>query len=100
VQAQAQIDIANAQQALARAEGESKQATAQAEQALTSIEDTAKVAEAGLEGQVAITRAEASTQYQGSGLVVNQYGMNPSDAAANASELGWILRHQGVGGGV
>jgi hypothetical protein len=33
----------------------------------------------------------ATMQYAGSGLVVNQYGMNPSDAAANARELGWFL---------
>lgn len=50
--------------------------------------------EAEAEGVVAKTKAEAGTQYAGSGLVINQYGMNPSDAAANAAELGWVLRTQ------
>jgi hypothetical protein len=92
VTGEAKTAISNAQQALALAEGSAKVAIANAEQGLTSIEGTAKVAEAKLEGQVAIKREEATTQYAGSGLVVNQYGMNPEDAAANASELGWVLR--------
>jgi TP901 family phage tail tape measure protein len=86
--------IANAARGLAEAEGSANAAIANAQQGLTSIEDTAHIAEAALEGKIAIKREEAQVQYAGSGLVINQYGMNPSDAAANASELGWVLRHQ------
>jgi hypothetical protein len=84
----------NANQALTYAEGNAKVVVATAEQALAGIENTAKVAEAGLEGEVEITRAEAQTQYAGSGLVVNITGINPTDAAAVASEVGWNLRTQ------
>jgi len=89
---EAKTAISNAQQALAQAEGSAKVAIENAELGLRSIEDTAKVAEAKLEGEVAITRERSQVQYAGSGLVVNQYGMNPSDAAGNAAELGWLLR--------
>jgi hypothetical protein len=40
--------------------------------------------------------ARAKTTYAGSGLVINRYGMNPSDVAANARELGWFLVRAGA----
>lgn len=86
--------IASAQQALAAAEGAAHVAIANAEAGLSSIEGTAKVAEAAIEGKIAITREEAQTQYAGSGLVVNQYGLDMNNAQANANELTWALAHQ------
>ncbi len=93
-QGAASAAAAEAQGALAKAQGEASVAIASAQQTLQGIQDTAAQTEATLQGQVNITKAEASTQYAGSGLVVNMYGINPADAAANASELGWVLRTQ------
>jgi tail lysozyme/minor tail protein len=84
--------IKNAELAMAQAKGESAVALAKAAQSLQAIEDTAAKEEAKLEKEVDVTKERSQVQYAGSGLVVNQYGMNPEDAAANASELGWVLR--------
>jgi hypothetical protein len=84
--------IKNAEQAMAQAKGESAVALAKASQALQSIEDKAAQEEARVEKEVAVTKAKAQTQYAGSGLVVNQYGMEYGNADANASALGWELR--------
>ena len=85
---------AAAQKAIALAEGESKVALANAQQNLQTIESTAAKEEARLEKAAAVEKEKAQTQYAGSGLTIQMYGMNPEDAAANASELGWILRSQ------
>jgi TP901 family phage tail tape measure protein len=84
--------IKQAEQNLAKAKGESAEQLAKAQQNLQGIEDKAAEAEAAKEKEVAVTKEKATTQYAGSGLVVNQYGMNPEDATANAAELGWVLR--------
>jgi hypothetical protein len=84
--------IKSAEQAMAQAKGESAVALAKASQALQAIEDKAAQEEAGLEKEISVTKERATTQYAGSGLNVNFYGMNPEDAAANASALGWELR--------
>ena len=86
--------IENAKRALAKAEGESGVAIKNAEQGVAAIEGTAKVAESVLEGKIAIERERAQTQYAGSGLVVNQYGIGYDNAAANANEIAWALTHQ------
>jgi len=93
-QAQAAQAEAAAQNTLATAQGQASVATAQAQQSLQAIQDTAAQQEAIIQGEIAVTQAEAQTQYAGSGLVVNLYGLNPSDAQANATELGWLLRTQ------
>jgi hypothetical protein len=84
--------IKNAEQTLAKAKGESELTLKGAALALQKLEDTAAQEEAKLEKEVDVTKERSQVQYAGSGLVVNQYGMNPEDAAANASELGWVLR--------
>jgi hypothetical protein len=86
--------ISSAQQALAAAEGSAHIAIANAEQGLASIEGTAHVAEAGLEGKLAIERERSQTQYAGSGLVIQQYGLDYGNATAVANELTWALTHQ------
>ena len=83
-----------AQSALASAQGNAQVVLAQAEQALTQAQDQANVSEAEQQAIIEKTKAEAATQYAGSGLVVNITGINPSDSAAIASEMGWILRTQ------
>lgn len=84
--------IKRAEQVMAQAKGESSVALANAGQALTAIEDKAAQEEARVEKEVAVTKEKAATQYAGSGLQVNIYGQNSEDSAANAAELGWVLR--------
>ena len=84
--------IKEAEASLAKAKGEGAEALAKAQAKLTGIEDKAAEEEAGAEKKVAVEKERAGVLYAGSGLVVNQYGMNPEDAQANASELGWVLR--------
>jgi hypothetical protein len=93
-QAQGAQAVADAQQALAAAEGSAHIAIANAEQGLGAIEGTAHVAEAGLEGKLAIERERSQTQYAGSGLTVQMYGMDYGNAEANANALTWALTHQ------
>jgi TP901 family phage tail tape measure protein len=88
--------IKNAEKAMAHAKGESAVALANASQALTSIEDKAQQEEARVEKEVATTKARASTQYAGSGLTVNQYGIDFDNAESNAAAIGWELRGQSV----
>jgi hypothetical protein len=81
-----------AQNALANAEGNAGVVLAQAQQMLTEVQDNAKLSEAERKAEIEKIKAEASTQYAGSGLVVNIEGIAPTDAAAVASEIGWAWR--------
>jgi len=69
-------------------------AIARATQSLTGLQDTAAQQEAPLQGQISTTQAQATTQYAGSGLVVNVYGTNLTDPATTATEIGWVLKTQ------
>lgn len=83
-----------AQNALANAQGNAGVVLAQAEQALVQAQDQANIAEAKQQALVEETKERATTQYAGSGLSINITGINPTDAAAIASEVGWELRTQ------
>jgi TP901 family phage tail tape measure protein len=83
-----------AQNALASAQGNASVVLAQAEQTLAAAQSQADRAEAEQQALIARTEEEANMQYAGSGLTVNIEGINPTDAAAVASEVGWILRTQ------
>jgi type IV secretory pathway TrbL component len=72
--------------------GQANLAIANAQQTLTVDQGNAGIAEATATGLASTTAAQAQTQFAGSGMVINMYGLNPSDAAANAAELGWVLR--------
>lgn len=86
--------IREAEQALAKAKGEGAEQLAKSQQNLQGIEDKAAEAEAKKEKEVGVTKEQSQTQYAGSGLVVNQYGMDYGNAQANANELTWALTHQ------
>lgn len=86
--------IKQAEQNLAKAKGEGAEQLARAQQNLQGIEDKAAQAEAAKEREVSVEKEKATTQYAGSGLVVNQYGLDYGNATANANELSWALTHQ------
>jgi TP901 family phage tail tape measure protein len=86
--------IKQAEQNLARAKGEGAEQLAKAQQNLQGIEDKAAQEEAAKEKQVAITKEQATTQYAGSGLTIQQYGIDFGNATAAANEAVWALQHQ------
>jgi len=61
---------------------------------LQRLEGEAALQEAKVQGAIDIRKAEASTQYAGSGLIVNFTNIPPNDAAAIQSELGFLMRTQ------
>lgn len=63
---------------------------------LTKDQGAAQVAEAGATGAVSVTQAKASTEFKGSGLVVNMYGMDLSNAGNVAQEMSWAVRSSGL----
>jgi hypothetical protein len=81
-----------AENALASAQGNASVVLAQAAATLAEVQGHAQLTEAEEKALIEKTKAEAATQYAGSGLVVNIEGINPTDAAAVASEVGWVLR--------
>lgn len=86
--------VAAAQQTLATVTGQANYLIATAQQTLTGVQDTATTTEAKLQGQVSITGAEASTQFAGSGTVVNVYGVPVNNAAAIGDAVSWVARTQ------
>jgi TP901 family phage tail tape measure protein len=86
--------IASAQEGLEKVKGEGEIAVKNAEAAVSSIEAKAAVAEANLEGKIAVERERAQTQYAGSGLSIEMYGMDYGNAEANVNALTWALTHQ------
>ncbi len=83
-----------AQNALGAAKGQAEVVLAQANKILAEAQDRANIAEAEQQAVIEKIKAEASTQYAGSGLTVNIEGVNPTDAAVIASEVGWVMRTQ------
>jgi hypothetical protein len=83
-----------AQAQLNEAQGTASLTLANANQALAQITNTANLAEATIAAQITVTQAQASTQYAGSGLVVNQYGVDMNNAPQVVGELSWALRNQ------
>lgn len=88
----AQKQIAAANQILANVTGQANLQAAQAQASLQAIQGQAATTEAGLQQGVSVTQEQAQVMYAGAGVVVNLYGINPTDAAANAEALGWTLR--------
>jgi hypothetical protein len=68
-------------------------AIAQAGSVLTGDQTSAALAEAPQSAAVAVSGANASTEFAGSGLVVNMYGMDFSDASAVTNSLTWAARN-------
>jgi hypothetical protein len=98
-QAQAASDAANAQisgaqATLAAVQGEANYAIALAQGNLSGVQGQAAITEAGLQGGVSITQARASTQFAGSGLQVNIYGIPTEDATGMGNAVSWALRQQ------
>jgi Phage tail lysozyme/Phage-related minor tail protein len=81
-----------AQSALSNATASAQVQLAAANAALTTVQDQANVAEANQQAIVAKEQAMANTQYAGSGVNIYVTGINPTDAAAVASEIGWVAR--------
>jgi len=94
----AEANAAKAEQeasnAVANAKGHAEIVLAEANKILVEAQDKANIAEAEQQALIEKTKAEANTQYAGSGLTVNIEGVNPTDAAAIASEVGWVMRTQ------
>jgi TP901 family phage tail tape measure protein len=93
-QAHASLAEQEASNALANAEGNASVVLAQAAQVLANTQNMANLSEAEQKALIERTKAEAQTQYAGSGLQVHIEGINPTDAAAIASEIGWVMRTQ------
>jgi len=92
VQDAASQAIANANSNLAQVTGKANEAIAQAQQGLQGVTDQANQTLASDQASIDVMRETASTQYAGSGLEVNIYGLPTTDAQAIASELSWVLR--------
>ena len=58
------------------------------------MQDQANVAEASQQAIVQKLQAEASTQFAGTGAVINIYGLPASNAAAIADAVDWVARTQ------
>lgn len=78
--------------ALKRAESNAALIEAQASRTLADAQNAAKLAETKAQALIAIEEARAQTQYAGSGLVVNQYGLDMNNAQANAAEIAWLSK--------
>lgn len=90
-QGEAQIAIAQANQAVATAEANAQKITGLAERELQGIKSRAEVEEAKQEAIIDKTKAEASTQYAGTGTTINIEGVNPTDAQEIASKVNWAM---------
>lgn len=86
-------EITKAQNTLTEAETTARELIQKAQSGLEKIEGEANLKETEAQGKIEIRKAEASTQYAGSGLVVNFTNIPPNDATAIQSELGFLMRH-------
>jgi len=91
---QSQLAQAAAAAALKSAQSKAALSEAQAQATLSQVQNQAKLAEAQEQAQIAIEQAKAAHLYSGSGFVVNITGINPTDANAVASAVGWQARHK------
>lgn len=92
IEANAGQAIAEAQKQLTEAEDASKRAVAEGQTGVEKLSGEAEVKESEAEGKIKETEAESSTQYAGSGLVVNFTNIPLNDAAAIQSEMGFLMR--------
>jgi hypothetical protein len=92
----AQIAITSASQTLATVTGEANAAIANAQGTLTGAQNAGALAEAPLQSGVSVTQARASTQFAGSGAVINIYGVPTEDAGAIGNAASWALRTASV----
>jgi TP901 family phage tail tape measure protein len=88
----AQLIIGNANQTLAAVTGEANVAIDTAKSGLQSTQDAANIAEAGADSAAAIMKQTASTQFAGTGVNINIYGIPANDAAAIGDEVQWAAR--------
>jgi TP901 family phage tail tape measure protein len=88
---EAAIAIAEANRAVAAAEAAGAKTLGAAEEGLQKVKGEAERGEATAEAEIDKTKAEASTQFAGSGTVINIEGVNPTDAQAIASEVNWAM---------
>jgi hypothetical protein len=86
--------IQSATTSLSNITGYFNNAIAQSQGSLQGIENTAAQAEATSSGGVSVAQAQASTEFAGSGLVVNFYGADLSNPTAIQSNLDWFVRNQ------
>lgn len=86
--------IAQANQTLVIVTGQGDQAIAIATGTLQEIEDSAAQSEAPLQSLIEILKAQASTQFAGTGATVNIYGIPASNAAAIGDAVDWVARTQ------
>lgn len=89
----AQTQIAAANATLSTVQGQANLAIAMAQGTLTGVQNTAALTEAGLQSGVSITQAQAATQFAGSGLVVNMYGIDMQDSTSVVTGLDWLARN-------
>ena len=64
----------------------------QAQAQLAKITSSSDVQEATLKALYDVTSAMAAVEFAGSGLIVNQYGLDHGNAQANVSALSWAKR--------
>jgi hypothetical protein len=92
VQQNANQAISDAKQQVAIVQGEGQVAIDNAQATLQGVQDSAAVAEANADSAAAIARAQANTQFAGTGTVVNIYGVPVSDAGAIGDAVSWVAR--------
>lgn len=66
------------------------------QQTLADDQGAAGIAEAKAGAAVSTTQEEATTQFAGSGLVINQYGVNMTNPAMMSDAASWAIRTAGV----
>lgn len=96
IQDQANLAIAQATRTQTRVANSYALLVAQAQLGLTNTQGQAGVAEATAQGNVTTAQALASTQFAGSGLTVNMYGMDLNNAGMVSNEMSWAVRAQGI----
>ncbi|WP_249020561.1 phage tail tip lysozyme [Conexibacter sp. S30A1] len=96
IQDQANLAIAQATKTQTMTSSYYATLVARAQSGLTTTQGRAGVAEASAQGAVTTEQALASTQFAGSGLVVNMYGMDLNNAGMVSNEMSWAARAQGI----
>lgn len=94
IQGQANVAIANAQQSLATITGQANEAIANATANLSTIQGEAGVAEAQAQAAVSVAQETASTEFTGTGTVVNIYGVPLENATDVGAAFDWLARTQ------
>lgn len=88
--------IASAQQTQASTAAMWAQQLANDQAQLSGVQGQAAVGEAGAQGAVTNEQALASTEFAGSGLVVNIFGTNVADPTEIGQAASWAIRSSGL----